>query len=141
MFLIFITETDEGHPRPKYIFNKMWNYLLYLLFRGLVHHHNRVLHINDISLKKRPSTFSNISPPFGRLKRQKQIDDSAPILLFISIGLETLYSTIKRRSLREKLLLKTHLFQLNVIFFELYIIPATHSRVVLIQAFSFKSLQ
>ena len=43
MFFIFMTEiissTDEGQPRPKYIFNRMWSYNIYtffLLYRGLV---------------------------------------------------------------------------------------------------------
>ena len=40
-----ISRTDEGPaPRPKYIFNKMKNeYLLYLLYKGLVHHHPHLL--------------------------------------------------------------------------------------------------
>ena len=47
LFLLFITETilrtDEGQPRPKYFFNKMWNqHPPYLLYRGLVHQHHRI---------------------------------------------------------------------------------------------------
>ena len=46
LFLIFVTETisrtDEGQPRPEYIFNKC-GHLLFLLYRGLVHHHHRIL--------------------------------------------------------------------------------------------------
>ena len=47
LFLIFLTETisrtDEGQPRPKYIFNKCGtNIYFFLLYRGLVHHHHRI---------------------------------------------------------------------------------------------------
>ena len=47
-FLIFVTETisrtDEGQPRPKYIFNKCGtNIYFFLLYRDLVHHHHRIL--------------------------------------------------------------------------------------------------
>ena len=48
LFLIFVTETisrtDKGQPRPKYIFNKCGtNIYFFLLHRGLVHHHHRIL--------------------------------------------------------------------------------------------------
>ena len=35
--------TDEGQPRPKYIFNKCGTNIYFLLYRGLVHHHHRIL--------------------------------------------------------------------------------------------------
>ena len=46
--LIFVTETisrtDEGQPRPKYIFNKCGTNIYFLYFtEGLVHHHHRIL--------------------------------------------------------------------------------------------------
>ena len=38
------SRTDEGQPRPKYIFNKYGtNIYFFLLYRGLVHHHHRIL--------------------------------------------------------------------------------------------------
>ena len=50
MFLIFMTEiisrTDEGQPRPKYIFNKMWSFNIYTFFnlqRFGPDHHHRIL--------------------------------------------------------------------------------------------------
>ena len=40
----YYVRTDEGQPRPKYIFNKCGtNIYLFLLYRGLVHHHHRNL--------------------------------------------------------------------------------------------------
>jgi len=50
LFLIFVTETisrtDKGQPRPKYIFNKFRTKIyFFLLYRGLVHHHHRILNI------------------------------------------------------------------------------------------------
>ena len=48
LFWIFITETfsrtDESQPRPKYVFNKMWNYNIYFNYSiwGLVHHYKRI---------------------------------------------------------------------------------------------------
>jgi len=53
MFLIFVTETisrtDEGQPRPKHNFNKCGTDIyFFLLYRGLVHHHHRILnHIDN----------------------------------------------------------------------------------------------
>ena len=38
-----ISRTDEGQPRPKYIFNKCGTNIYFLLYRGLVHHHHRIL--------------------------------------------------------------------------------------------------
>ena len=39
-----ISRTDEGQPRPKYIFNKCGtNIYFFLLYRGLVHPHPRIL--------------------------------------------------------------------------------------------------
>ena len=50
-----ISRTDEGQPRPKYIFNKCGpNIYFFLLYRGLVHHHR--------ILKKKISCFA--FPPF-----------------------------------------------------------------------------
>ena len=39
----FIVRTDEGQPRPKYIFNKCRTNIYFLLYRGLVHHHHEIL--------------------------------------------------------------------------------------------------
>ena len=39
-----ISRTDEGQPRPKYIFNKCGTNI-FLLYRGLVHHHHRILNM------------------------------------------------------------------------------------------------
>ena len=51
LLLIFVTETisrtDEGQPRPKYIFNKCRTKSTFLLYRGLVHHHHRILNISE----------------------------------------------------------------------------------------------
>ena len=39
-----ISRTDECQPRPKYIFNKCGtNIYFFLLYRGSVHHHHRIL--------------------------------------------------------------------------------------------------
>ena len=38
-----ISRTDEGQPRQKYIFNKCGTNIYFLLCRGLVHHHHRIL--------------------------------------------------------------------------------------------------
>ena len=40
----YVVRTDEGQPRPKYIFNKCVELTsTFLLFnRGLVHHHHRI---------------------------------------------------------------------------------------------------
>ena len=51
MFFIFMTEiisrTDEGQPRPKYIFNRMWSYNIYTFFYSTSRfgpdHHHRIL--------------------------------------------------------------------------------------------------
>ena len=41
--------TDEGQPRSKYIFNKCGtNIYFFLLYRGLVNHHRRILNIGSI---------------------------------------------------------------------------------------------
>ena len=41
-----ISRTDEGQPRPKYIFNKCGtNIYFFILYRGLVHHHHRILNL------------------------------------------------------------------------------------------------
>ena len=40
----YIVRTDEGQPRPKYIFSN--KHLVFLLYRGLVHHHHRILNLN-----------------------------------------------------------------------------------------------
>ena len=52
----YIIRTDEGQPRPKYICNKCGTninfFLLYELYRGLVHHHHRIL--NGIYIYKPP---------------------------------------------------------------------------------------
>ena len=53
LFLTFVTETisrtDEGQPRPKYIFNNSINVELTSTFystgRGLVNHHHRILNV------------------------------------------------------------------------------------------------
>ena len=40
----YIVRTDEGQPRPKYIFNKCGTNIYYfLLYRGLVHHHHQTI--------------------------------------------------------------------------------------------------
>ena len=39
----YIVRTDEGQPRQKYIFNKCGTNIYFLLYRGLVHHHHRIL--------------------------------------------------------------------------------------------------
>ena len=48
----YIVRTDEGQPRPKYIFNKCGTNVeltsSFLLYRGLVHHHQRLLKVSDI---------------------------------------------------------------------------------------------
>ena len=39
-----ISRTDEGQPRPKYIFSiNVELTSTFLLYRGLVHHHHRIL--------------------------------------------------------------------------------------------------
>ena len=49
----YIDRTDEGHPKPKYIFNKCGtNIYFFLLYRGLVHHHHRILKCYYIILSK-----------------------------------------------------------------------------------------
>ena len=55
LFLIFVTETisrtDESQPRPEYIFNKCeTNIYFFLLYRGLVHHHHRILKLSSFYL-------------------------------------------------------------------------------------------
>ena len=49
MCLIFVTETisrtDEGQPRPKYISNKCGTNIYILLYKGLLHHHHRILNL------------------------------------------------------------------------------------------------
>ena len=49
LFLIFVTETisrtDDGQPRPKYIFINVELISTFLLYRGLVHHHHRILNV------------------------------------------------------------------------------------------------
>ena len=49
LFLIFMTETisriDEGQPRPKYILINVELTSTFLLYRGLVHHHHRILKV------------------------------------------------------------------------------------------------
>ena len=42
-----ISRTDEGQPRPKYIFNKCGTNIYFLLYSGLVHHHHWIL--NDLN--------------------------------------------------------------------------------------------
>ena len=37
-----ISRTDEGQPRPKYIFNKCGTNIYFFTLRGLVNHHHRV---------------------------------------------------------------------------------------------------
>ena len=42
----YIDRTDEGQPRPKYIFNKCGTNIYFvtlLLYKGLVHHHHQIL--------------------------------------------------------------------------------------------------
>ena len=52
LFLTFMTETisrtDEGQPKAKYIFNKCGT-SIFLLYRGLVHHHHRILNDKFVS--------------------------------------------------------------------------------------------
>ena len=50
----YIVRTDEGQPKPKYI------YLLYLLYRGLVHHHHRILNLYVLCLTKSCLMFVNV---------------------------------------------------------------------------------
>ena len=56
VFLIFLTETilrtDEGQPRPKYIFNKCGTNIYFLLYKGFVHHHHRILKKGPIHARK-----------------------------------------------------------------------------------------
>ena len=56
-----ISRTDEGQPRPKYIFNKCGTTSTFLLSRGLVHHHHRILNVINMSLKHMgTSNYTNL---------------------------------------------------------------------------------
>ena len=50
ILMVIIVRTYEGQPRPKYIFNKCGTSTFFLLYRGLVHHHHRILNIINITL-------------------------------------------------------------------------------------------
>ena len=50
----YIVRTEEGQPIPKYI------YLLYLLYRGLVHRNHRILNLSVLCLTKSCLMFVNV---------------------------------------------------------------------------------
>jgi len=41
----YTVRTDEGQLRPKYIFSKCGTNIYFLLNRGLVYHHHRILNL------------------------------------------------------------------------------------------------
>jgi len=91
LFLIFVTETisrtDGGQPRPKYIFNKCKTNIL--LYRGLVHHHHRIL--NMLMLTSSPS-FRFF--PFSSLTYFRLMLASCPELSFFPSSINILYVNI-----------------------------------------------
>ena len=47
--MVIIVRTDKGQPRPKYIsINVELTSTFFLLYRGLVHHHHRILNLSIV---------------------------------------------------------------------------------------------
>ena len=104
----YIVRTDEGQPRPKYIFNKCGTKIYFLLYRGLVHHHHRVFKSTrsvtyitasiKMSIKQRRSIIHNkVHNSFDKFKKS-----------FIHKMLQII------RSVQNKVFLKTENININI---------------------------
>ena len=79
-FVDYIVRTDEGQPRPKYIFNKCGT--LFLLYRGLIHHYHRILNLG----------FCHLCTIYGGRRYYQYNEDD----FFIEVLINELFSNYKQ---------------------------------------------